>query len=95
MLFFLLPTYSIPFSFKNLKPTWAFDLGPGMLEKKCLLFEACGFLWPAEFAALKARFEQAMGSFGSRCNFSFDAADSNMEGRSLDQKIWKDRKVFA
>ncbi len=59
----------------------------------CLLFEACGFLWPAEFAALKARFEQAMGSFGSRCNFSFDAADSNMEGRSLDC-TWNDRSVW-
>ena len=42
--------------------------------------KACGFLWPAEFAALKARFEEAMGSFGSRVPFSFDAADTNMEG---------------
>eukprot|EP00434_Breviolum_minutum_P009067 symbB.v1.2.007983.t1/scaffold496.1/size195705/7 len=59
-------------------------LGKGSWVKR--IFEefdgsACGFLWPAEFAALKARFEQAMGSFGSRCNFSFDVADSNMEGR--------------
>lgn len=42
---------------------------------------ACGYLWPAEFAALKARFEEAMGSFGSRAKFNFDAADTNMEGR--------------
>lgn len=61
-----------------------FRFGTRDVGLKCLLFEACGFLWPAEFAALKARFEQAMGSFGSRCNFSFDVADSNMEGRNLD-----------
>ena len=33
---------------------------------------------------MKARFEPAMGVFGSRANFSFDAADSNMEGSQLD-----------
>lgn len=66
-------------------------LGKGSWVKR--IFEefdgsACGFLWPAEFAALKARFEQAMGGFGSRANFSFDAADSNMEGR-ISQYEWE------
>ncbi|CAJ1411444.1 unnamed protein product [Effrenium voratum] len=41
----------------------------------------CGYLWPAEFAALKSRFEEAMGGFSARAPFNFDDADVNMEGR--------------
>ncbi|OLQ05434.1 hypothetical protein AK812_SmicGene11380 [Symbiodinium microadriaticum] len=42
---------------------------------------ACGYLWPAEFAALSFRFEQAMGGFLGRFGFDFNDADINMEGR--------------
>ncbi|CAE6956906.1 ankrd54 [Symbiodinium natans] len=42
---------------------------------------ACGYLWPAEFAAMSFRFEQAMGGFLGRFSFNFDDADINMEGR--------------
>lgn len=42
--------------------------------------EDCGYLWPAEFAALKSRFEEAMGGFSARAPFNFDDADVNMEG---------------
>eukprot|EP00931_Biecheleriopsis_adriatica_P021349 TRINITY_DN13977_c0_g1_i3.p1 TRINITY_DN13977_c0_g1~~TRINITY_DN13977_c0_g1_i3.p1 ORF type:complete len:1116 (+),score=214.37 TRINITY_DN13977_c0_g1_i3:394-3348(+) len=50
------------------------------------LFKECdgpatGFLWPAEFAALAFRFEQAMGGFHGRFKFSFAEADLSLEGR--------------
>lgn len=42
---------------------------------------ACDYLWPAEFAALGFRFEQALGGFQGRFRWDFVVADENLEGR--------------
>eukprot|EP00931_Biecheleriopsis_adriatica_P087190 TRINITY_DN61693_c0_g1_i1.p1 TRINITY_DN61693_c0_g1~~TRINITY_DN61693_c0_g1_i1.p1 ORF type:complete len:1040 (+),score=209.01 TRINITY_DN61693_c0_g1_i1:29-3148(+) len=48
----------------------------------------CGYLWPAEFAALGFRFEQAMEGFHGKFKWSFQIADANREGR-VSFKEWE------